>query len=188
MFAKSMYMDGSSFFFSSQTKKHDKSSSIKFSPLLIFHQSLLSLVWFLCHPRSVFAPVCRSQGSPRSAHREETLSHKSIDYDRDRAASLSGNLSGKQNSLLTLVFLSSAVVSSNASLSLNLASVVLKVLWDFMHITPWSLTLKMKLGLVLFPTCRVGKLTPEGWKNKSVSFLPCSNSYGIKLYRSFSLG
>lgn len=63
---------------------------------------------------------------------------------------------------LTLVFLSSAVVSSNGSLSLNLISVVLKVLWDFMQIIPWSSTDTTRLGLVRFPTCRVAKPTPAG--------------------------
>ena len=61
---------------------------------------------------------------------------------------------------LTLVFLSSAVVSSNGSLSLNLISVVLKVLWVFMHTIPWSSTVTTRLGLVLLPTCRVAKPTP----------------------------
>lgn len=63
-------------------------------------------------------------------------------------------------SALTLVFLSSAVVSSNSSFNLNLISVVLKVLCDFRHIIPWPSTLTTRFGLVLFPTWRVAKPTP----------------------------
>lgn len=59
----------------------------------------------------------------------------------------------------TLVFLSSAVISSNSSFNLNLASVVLKVLWDFIDITPSSM-LNSKLGFAIFPICRVAKPTP----------------------------
>ena len=68
---------------------------------------------------------------------------------------------------LTLVFLSSAVVSSKGSLSLNLISVVLKVLWDFMQMTPWSSTHTIRLGLVLLPTCRVANPTPAEKKEQN---------------------
>lgn len=68
----------------------------------------------------------------------------------------------------TLVFLSSAVVSSNGSLSLNLISVVLKVLWVFMQTIPWSSKVTTKLGLVRLPTCRVANPTPAGREGNTI--------------------
>ena len=59
----------------------------------------------------------------------------------------------------TLVTLSSAVLSSNSSSSLNLISVLLKVLCVFMEMTP-SATLTMNFGLITFPTWRLAMPTP----------------------------
>lgn len=78
---------------------------------------------------------------------------------------------------LTVVFLSSAVVSSNGSFSLNLISVDLKALCDFMQINPWSSALRMKLGLVLFPTWRVAKPTPK------IKYKLCNYCTNIQHYK-----
>lgn len=81
----------------------------------------------------------------------------------------------------TLVFLSSAVVSSNGSLSLNLISVVLKVLWDFMHTIPCSSTVTIKLGLVRFPTCRVANPTPAEREHVNASHVISWQVHELKL-------
>lgn len=63
--------------------------------------------------------------------------------------------------LLTLTFLSSAVVSSNSTPSLKLTSVVLKVLWVFTVIVSPFISMTV-VGLVILATCLVAKPTPEG--------------------------
>lgn len=59
----------------------------------------------------------------------------------------------------------SAVVSSNSWFSLNLISVVLNVLSDFMEMIP-SFTQITNLGFNKLPICRVAKFTPEHRKIK----------------------
>ena len=144
-----------------------KSGGKKSLPLSTSHQTPPSRYLFLCRPSSVSAQVCRSPESPRSAGQHNT--DKAVDPSH-RPPRLWCDIydislflispSFCPQTTLTLVFLSSAVVSSNGSLSLNLISVVLKVLWVFMHTIPWSSTVTTRLGLVLLPTCRVAKPTP----------------------------
>lgn len=81
--------------------------------------------------------------------------------------------------VLTLQFLSSAVVSSNSSPSLKEISVFLKVLW--VRTTTLSPSwLMMTVGLVTLPTCRVAKPTPGTRHMKHISALRSKNKSKAK--------
>lgn len=129
--------------------------SVNYSQLSVFHLESLVLVSFAFHPTSVAARVCHSQEWWRSES-DVGLVRKKRSKNKKRAS-----MFVKTKRWPTLVFRPSAVVSSNSSSSLNLISVVLKVLSDFIETTPASSTLITRLGLAMLPICRVAKPTPS---------------------------
>lgn len=138
----------------SDDKRFFEKCSVNYSQLSVSHLESLVLVWFAFHPTSVAARVCHSQAWWRSESDVGLVRKKPKTKKR-------ASMFVKTKRWPTLVFRPSAVVSSNSSSSLNLISVVLKVLSDFIETTPASSTLITRLGLAMLPICRVAKPTPS---------------------------